>query len=311
MARVKYTILVPAYNEGEVTEMFYKAVTPVMESLGEPFEIIYVNDGSRDNTEECLNKLAEQDKRVKVIHFSRNFKQQAAINAGLHYAKGDAVIMMDCDLQDPVEAVPAMIEKWKEGYDIVHGRRLKRKGESFLKKITSSLYLKFLKKITGLDVPKGVGEFKLFDRKVVDAILSMPEKNLYLRGLTAWMGYRQTFVEFERQERVAGETKWSWKGLIKLAMNGIISDSTYPLTLAMKFGIAGGVLSFLTFVTFIVLACCKIVLPLTAWLFPTITMVASIVLVLQGCTNIYLTQIYKEVKSRPVYLVRETKNIEE
>lgn len=311
MKEAKYTILVPAYNEEATAETFYNAIVPVMEKVGEPFEILYINDGSRDKTEEILNQLAEQDKRVKAIHFSRNFGQQAAFNAGLHHAKGQAVIMMDCDLQDPVEVLPEMIEKWKEGYDIVHGRRLKRKGESFFKKITSSIYMKFLKKVTGLNIPKNVGEFKLIDRKVVDAIISMPEKNLYLRGLTAWVGYKQTFVEFERQERVAGETKFNFKKLVKTAINGVVADSTYPLTLAMKAGIIGGFLSFAAFVTFIVLIFFNITLPLTAWLFPTVTMVASILCVLQGCQNIYLTQVYKEVKARPVYLIRETKNIED
>lgn len=310
MKEIQYTILVPAYNEEETVNAFYDAITPVMEKIDETYEVIFINDGSRDHTAELLDQLAEKDKHIKVVHFSRNFGQQAAFNAGFHYAQGNAVIMMDCDLQDPVEVVPEMIAKWKEGYDVVHGKRTIRKGESFFKKITSTLYLKILKKITGLNIPKNVGEFKLFDRKVVDAILTMPEKNLYLRGLTAWMGYKQTFVEFERQERVAGETKFNFKKLVKTAINGIVADSTYPLTLSMKVGVMGSVLSSIAFIVFIVLACCKMVLPLTAWLFPTITLVASILCILQGCTNIYLTQIYKEVKSRPVYLVRETKNID-
>lgn len=311
MGKIKYTILVPAYNEEETVNAFYDAITPVMEKVGESYEVLFINDGSRDKTEQLLNELSEKDKHIKAVHFSRNFGQQAAFNAGFHYAKGDAIVMMDCDLQDPVEVLPEMFEKWKEGYDIVHGRRTVRHGESFFKKITSSIYMRFLKKVTGLSVPKNVGEFKLMDRKVVDAIISMPEKNLYLRGLTAWMGYKQTFVDFERQERVAGTTKFNFKKLVKTAMNGVVADSTYPLTLPMKFGIWGGVLSTIAFITFIVLACVGLGLPLVAWLFPTITMVASIMCVLQGCTNIYITQIYKEVKARPVYLVRETKNIEE
>lgn len=308
--KAKYSIIVPCFNEEETVGAFYDAVIPVMEQTKEHFEIIFVNDGSRDNTENLLVELAKKDKRVKVINFSRNFGQQAGILAGFKEAEGDAVIDIDVDLQDPVEAILPMIEKWKEGFDIVHGKRLVRKGETFFKKATSSIYTKFYKNITGLSIPKNCGDFKLFDRKVVDVICSMPERDRFLRGITEWVGFKQTFVEFERKPRVAGTTKYNVKKLVKLATNGIVSNSSYPLSLSMKTGIFGGVLSVLAFVTFAVLAICKISLPLVAWLFPAVTLLASIGFVFNGLTNVYVARIYSEVQDRPKYIVRDKINFD-
>lgn len=307
---VKYSIVVPVFNEGDVVKIFYEAITPIMENLKESYEIIYVNDGSRDNTLECLTDLSSKDSRVKVISFARNFGQQPAIFAGFEHSSGEAVITMDVDLQDPVEVVPQMIEKWKEGYEIVHGKRSRRKGESFFKKFTSSLYLKVLQKISGLHIPQDVGEFKLLDRKVIDVINSMPEHDKYLRALTSWVGFKQAEVEFVRQERVAGKTKYSVKKLVKLAGNGIVSFSTYPLTISTKLGLGLGSLSIIAFLTFIVLACCKIFLPLTAWLFPTITLLFSISFVLNGFQNIYLRRTYDETRNRPRYTISQRINFD-
>ena len=308
--KAKYSIIVPCFNEEETVGAFYDAVIPVMEQTKEHFEIIFVNDGSRDNTENLLAELAKKDKRVKVINFSRNFGQQAGILAGFKEAEGDAVIDIDVDLQDPVEAILPMIEKWKEGFDIVHGKRLVRKGETFFKKATSSIYTKFYKNITGLSIPKNCGDFKLFDRKVVDVICSMPERDRFLRGITEWVGFKQTFVEFERKPRVAGTTKYNVKKLVKLATNGIVSNSSYPLSLSMKAGIFGSVLSVLAFVTFAVLAICKISLPLVAWLFPAVTLLASMGFVFNGLTNVYVARIYSEVQDRPKYIVRDKINFD-
>ena len=308
--KAKYTIIIPVYNEQEAIPLFYDAVLPVMDKLNEPYELIFVNDGSRDNTLNVLRELAKKDDRVKVLSFSRNFGQQAAIFCGFEHSIGDAVIPIDVDLQDPVEVIPKMIEKWKEGYDIVHGKRTKRKGESFFKKATSAIYLKFIKNISGLNIPKNVGEFKLFDRKVVDVMVNMREHDRYLRGITSWVGFKQTEVEFIRNERSAGETKYSVKKLFKLAGRSVISLSTWPLSLSMKAGIVGGLLSVVAFITFIVLACCKIVLPLVAWLFPTITLLFSLLFVFNGFTNIYLRRTYEEVQNRPRYIVAESLNFD-
>lgn len=309
--KAKYSIVVPVYNEEQAIPLFYDAVTETMDKLNEPYEVIFVNDGSRDNTENVVKSLAEKDKKIKLLSFSRNFGQQAAIFCGFEHAEGEAVIDIDVDLQDPVEAIPQMIEKWKEGYDVVHGKRTVRKGESFFKKITSKMYLKFIKKISGLNIPQNVGEFKLFDRKVINTFLSMPEQDRYLRGITSWVGFKQTSVEFERKARSAGETKYSVKKLVKLAGRSTISLSTWPLSLSMKFGLFTGFLSVACFITFIVLTCCKIFLPLTAWLFPTITIMFSLLFVLNGLSNIYLRRTYEECQNRPRYIVAEKINFDE
>lgn len=307
---VKYSIVVPCFNEEETVGAFYDAIIPVMEKTKEKYEIIFVNDGSRDKTEEILASIASKDKRIKVINFSKNFGQQAAILAGFTEAQGEAVVDIDVDLQDPVESILDMIEKWKEGYDIVHGKRLVRKGETFFKKATSSIYTKFYKNITGLSIPKNCGDFKLFDRKVVDVIISMPERDRFLRGITEWVGFKQTYVEFERKERVAGETKYTLKKMFKLATNGVVSNSSWPLSLSLKTGIFGGVCSVLAFATFVVLAICGITLPLVAWLFPTVALVGSCVCAFNGLSNIYLARVYSEVQDRPKYIIREKINFD-
>jgi dolichol-phosphate mannosyltransferase len=298
-----YSIVVPVFNEEECVTKFYEAMVPVMEQTGEPFEIIYVNDGSRDKTEENVTAICQKDARVRLINFSRNFGQQAAIHCGFTEAKGDAVIDIDVDLQDPPEAVLDMIAKWKEGYEVVHGKRQKRKGETFFKKFTSTLYTKFLKKITGLDIPASVGDFKLFDRKVIETYLSMTEHHRFLRGMTAWMGFKQTEVEFLREARAAGKTKYSIKKLVRLAEDGIVANSNYPLSLAMKFGIALGVLSVACFIAFPLLLIWSINVGLTAYLFPTIGLATAALLVSNGLTNLYLARVYDEVKNRPRYIV--------
>ena len=307
---VKYSVVVPCYNEEETINAFYNAIVPVMDSTKEKYELIFINDGSKDKTENILRDLASKDKKVKVINFSRNFGQQAGLLAGFIEAKGEAVIDIDVDLQDPVEAIIPMIEKWKEGFDIVHGKRLARKGESFLKKATASVYTKFYKNITGLNLPKNCGDFKLFDRKVIDVIISMPERDRFLRGITEWVGFKQTFVEFERKERYAGKTKYNAKKLFKLATNGIVSNSSYPLSFSLKTGIFGTVCSVITFIVFAILAICKVSLPLVAWLFPTITLFGSLGFVFNGLSNIYLARTYYEVQDRPKYIIRDKINLD-
>jgi len=307
--KTKYSILVPVFNEEEVVNLFYETMSKEIQKLNEEYEIIFVNDGSKDKSPIILADLAQKDQRVKVVNFSRNFGQQAAELAALSYASGEAMIIMDVDLQDPPSVAIEMIKKWKEGYDVVHGKRKKRKGETVFKKLTAYCYYRFLRKITHMDIPTDTGEFKLYDRKVVESILALPEHNRYLRGLATWVGYKQTFVEFDRPERSAGVTKWTVKKMVRLAEDGILANSTYPLTLSIKFGITLGVLSVIAFITFIVLVICDISLPLVAWLFPTVAILAALILVINGFTNAYIGRIYDEVKGRPNYIVRDTINL--
>ena len=307
----KYSIIVPAYNEEKSLQLFYDAVTPLFESLQEEYEMIFINDGSKDKTKEILTDLATKDKRVKVCHFSRNFGQQAALLCGLEHASGDAVIAMDADLQDPPEVALQMIEKWKEGYEIVHGKRKKRKGETVFKKATASIFYKFTRKITGMELQRDSGDFKLYDRKVVDILLSMNEHDRLLRAQTAWVGYKQTCVEFDRPERVAGETHYTLKKMIRLAESGIFPNTDYTLTFPIKLGALLGVLSVACFVVFLILACAGVGFGgLTAWLFPTIGLTAAILLVCMGLANIHTAMIYREVQNRPKYIVSEKRNFD-
>lgn len=307
---VKYSLVVPAYNEEKSLPLFYEAVVPLMESLGEEFEIIFVNDGSRDGTKEILRGLAGRDKRVKVCNFSRNFGQQAAFLCGFSEATGDAVIAMDADLQDPPEVALLMIEKWKEGYDVVHGKRRRREGETVFKRATASLFYRFMRKATSLDMPADVGDFKLYDRKVVDAVLSLGEHDRLLRAQAVWVGFRQTTVEFDRPERVAGETHYTLKKMVKLAESGVFPNSDFPLKLPLKLGLGLLGLSLACFVVFIVLVCCGVYFGgLTAWLFPALGTAAGLLLFCHGLSNIYLSMIYSEVQNRPKYIVEDKFNL--
>lgn len=306
----KISIVVPCFNEEATVNRFYEEIVPVLSSTGMEYEILYVDDGSRDGTFCALKELAKRDENVKVLSFSRNFGQQAAILCGYAHASGDCVMELDVDLQDPVEAIPAMIEKWKEGYDVVHGRRTKRKGESVFKRATAHVYYKLLDKISKVPVPRDTGDFKLYDKKVVELIVGMSEKNKYIRGLASWVGFKQTFVDFERQERSAGETKYTLKKMLALAKTGIVSNSAYPLTLSFKAAVLGGVSSIACFITFIVLACFKVFLPLTAWLFPTIVLCASGLCAFNAVTNLYIERINEEAQNRPEYIVAEKVNLQ-
>lgn len=306
----RYSIVVPVYNEEEVLHMFYERVIGVMDGVGEPYEIVMVNDGSRDNTEQILKELAEKDARVKVCNFSRNFGHQSALLCGLAHASGDAVIDMDADLQDPPELVTQMIAKWKEGYDVVHGKRAKRKGESVFKKVTAYFYYKALAKITGLDIPRNTGDFKLLDRKVVDSILSLNEHERLLRVQTTWVGYKQTYIEFERPARAAGETKYTLKKMITLAHDGIVPNSVKLLSLPVKLGLVATVLSLVCIITFIILSAAGVNYGgLVAWIFPALGICLSVYLLTSGLTNVYLASIFKEVQNRPHYIVRDKINL--
>ena len=306
----KYSIVVPAYNEEKSLRLFYAAVKPLFDSLNEEYELIFINDGSRDATKEILDDLATQDERVKVCHFSRNFGQQAALLCGFEVAEGEAVIAMDADLQDPPEVALQMIEKWKEGYEIVHGKRRKRKGDTLFKKATAAIFYRVTRRLTGLDMPADVGDFKLYDRKVVNAVLSMGEHDRLLRAQIGWLGFKQTTVEFDRPERVAGKTHYTLKKMVKLAESGFFPNANFTLKLPLVFGLLGCIASVACFIVFIVLACVGVNFGgLSAWLFPTIGLAASGILLGQGLSNIHISMIYREVQNRPNYVVSEKRNL--
>ena len=241
----KISAVIPMYYEEQVAEKCYERLSEVLYSMKDKYdyEIIFVNDGSQDKTLEILEGIAKEDKKVKIISFSRNFGHQAAVTAGLHYVSGDAIVIMDADLQDPPELIPEMLKKWEEGYEVIYGKRKSREGESAFKLLTAKAFYSMINKLSDIEIPKNTGDFRLVDRKVVDVVNSLPEHNKFLRGLFSWVGFKQYAYEYERKERFAGKTKYPLKKMLKLASDGIISFSTKPLKIVGGLGILSVVLS--------------------------------------------------------------------
>jgi dolichol-phosphate mannosyltransferase len=308
-----YSIVVPVFNEEEVLMESYKRLKKVMDGIFQPYEIIFVNDGSRDNTGAILRRICSIDKKAKFIEFSRNFGHQPAITAGMDYAGGEAIIVIDADLQDPPEVIPQMIEKWMEGFDVVYGVRAERQGESFFKKVTAAFFYRFFRKMTDVDIPVDVGDFRLIDRKVCDALKLVNERNRFIRGIISWLGFNQTGVEFTREKRFAGETKYPIKKMIKFSFDAIVSFSYKPLRLASYGGI---ILSFFSFIYLITVLFQKLftssaTVPGWASTLAVSLFFNGIVLMMLGIIGEYLGRIYDEAKGRPLYVVRELGNIRE
>jgi glycosyltransferase involved in cell wall biosynthesis len=311
-SKIMYSIVIPLFNEELVVNETYKRVRTVMDSTGEPYEIIFVNDGSRDGTLGKVREIAKMDRNICLISFSRNFGHQSAITAGMDYSKGQAVIVIDADLQDPPEVMLKMIDKWKEGYEVVYGLRIKRKGETFFKKVTAKIYYRILNKLTDVDIPVDVGDFRLIDRKVCDALKKLPERNRYVRGLISWLGFRQTGVEFVREERLAGETKYPFRKMIKLALDGITSFSYKPLKLASYIGAA---ISAIGFLYLLVVIFQKLFTDTTVQGWASLIAITlffnGIILLILGIIGEYIRRIYDEAKGRPIYIVSEIVNFDE
>ena len=231
----KISIVIPVYFEEKVISVTYSRLKDILSKLSYDYEIIFVNDGSRDKTLDILKQIARDDNKIKIISFSRNFGHQVAITAGIDEALGDAIIVMDADLQDPPEIINEMLIQWEKGYEVVYARRKIRQGESFFKKITANTFYRTLNKLTDIPIPVDTGDFRLIDKKIKYNLFKIREKNRFVRGIISWIGYRQTFVEYERQKRYAGETKYPLKKMIKFAMDGITSFSIYPLKIALKY----------------------------------------------------------------------------
>lgn len=306
----KVSLIIPCFNEEKCAPLFYDNATKFFDELKKyDYELIFINDGSIDNTKEILHSLAEKDKRVKVINFSRNFGQQSAMTAGFKIASGDCIAELDCDGQDPIETLRPMLEKWEEGYQVVHAVRKKRKGESWFKKFSAKFFYFFFNKLSKTKIALDSGEFKLYDRKVVNAMNSITEKEKYYRFITSWVGFKQCKVEFVRNERMAGETKYNTKKLIRLANNTIITNSTLPLYITFKIGIMLSLLSIICMLVFVVLVIAKVHLPLLSWLFPFVALLFGLDFTLKGITNAYIDKIYMECKDRPDYIIDTTENL--
>jgi polyisoprenyl-phosphate glycosyltransferase len=251
--RPTLSVIVPVFNEEAVIPELYRRMTEVMHQIGESWEMICINDGSRDRSLEMLRELHAQDKRIKVVNFSRNFGHQIAITAGMDYAQGDAVVIIDADLQDPPELIGTMLEKWREGYEVVYAVRSERRGESFFKLLTARSFYRLLRSITDVDIPLDAGDFRLMDRRVVLAMRRLREHHRFMRGLSSWLGFRQIGVTYERAERFAGETKYPLRKMLRLTMDAITSFSYLPLRMATYFGFSLALVSLIGIVLTIAL----------------------------------------------------------
>lgn len=306
----KVSILIPAYNEEASLPLLYEELVKLM---GSPqlanryeWEILFVNDGSRDNTLEVLRELREHDDRINYIDLSRNFGKENAMLAGFDYVTGDCMVIMDADLQHPPHVVEDMLRKWEEGYDDVYAKRLTRGKESWLRNRLSMAFYDLLSKTTRVEMLRNVGDFRLLDRRCIEALKSLRESERYTKGLFCWIGYKKTFVEFEQGDRLAGESSWDMLSLFKLAVEGIVSFTTFPLRIST---ILGGVISLGAFI-YAIYICVKTLLygdPVAG--FPTLLCVilflGGIQLLCIGLIGEYLARMFNEVKKRPIYLVRE------
>jgi polyisoprenyl-phosphate glycosyltransferase len=302
---VALSVVAPIHNEAEILPHFYCRVTAVMERLGESYELLLVDDGSRDDTPELLRRLAQADPHVRVVRFSRNFGHQMALCAGLDYAHGRAVIMLDADLQDPPEVIPALVAQWRAGAEVVYAQRTRRRGETAFKRLTAAAFYRLIRRITAVDIPPDVGDFRLLDRRVVDALVTLRERRRFLRGLSAWVGYRQVAVPYERQERAAGRTKYSLKNMVRLALDAITSFSDVPVELAMASGAALTGLSLLAGVVMALLALFHVTIGALAVVALLVVFLAGIQLTFLGVAGAYLVRIYDEVRARPLYIASE------
>lgn len=305
------SIVAPVYNEEDCIEEFYQSVRNVMDGMSFESELIFVNDGSSDRSESILQDLRRRDPRVKLIHFSRNFGHQVAIKSGIDHAGGQAVVTIDTDLQDPPEVIPEMVEKWKEGYDIVYAVRKERQGESFFKKVTASFYYRLIRRLAHVDIPLDAGDFRLISRPVVNALRGIQEKNPYLRGLISWLGFRQIGVTINRQPRYAGQTKYSLVKMLRLAWNGITHFSFLPLQIATFIGSGTALLCFLAFFhilyTRLIL---QTTVPGWASMMVAILFLGSAQLLTLGILGSYLAKNYDESRKRPLYVIRRLEGLD-
>jgi polyisoprenyl-phosphate glycosyltransferase len=303
----KYSFIIPIYNEEETIPEMHCRVSAVMERMDGLVELILVNDGSRDRSLKLLRELHEKDPRVCYLSLARNFGHQVAVTAGLNFARGQVIVILDADLQDPPELIPDMVEKWRQGYKLVYAQRLRRHKEGWFKRFTAYAFYRILKKLADVDIPTDTGDFCLMDRQVVDVLNSMPERNRYIRGLRSWVGFQQTSIMFERDPRFAGEVKYTFRKSLALAVNGLVSFSRVPLRLSTYVGLLAAVIAVLMGLLVIYWRIFVPHSPLTGF---TIILVAifflgAVQLVSIGILGEYVGRIHEEVKGRPLYTLAE------
>ncbi|NPV40828.1 MAG: glycosyltransferase family 2 protein [Anaerolineae bacterium] len=306
-----YSVVAPVFNEIGCVEEFYTRISGVMGSLKAAWELVLVDDGSTDGSTEIIRSLAEKDPHVRPVIFARNFGHQIAVTAGLDYARGDAVVVIDADLQDPPEVILDLIAKWKEGFEVVYAVRRKREGESWFKLFTASAFYRVIYRITDVKIPLDTGDFRLMDRKVVNVMGKMRERHRFLRGMAAWVGYRQVGVEYDRKERFAGSTKYPLSKMLKLALNAITSFSYFPLQMATYLGFVCAALSIVAIPVVIVLRLSHGAALLgQATTLIMVLFLGGVQLITLGILGEYIGRIYDEVKGRPLYIVSEAPDLE-
>ena len=303
----KISIIIPAYNEEESLPILYERIENLMENMKNyEFEILFVNDGSKDKTIKIIKEMREKDSRICYVDFSRNFGKEIAMIAGLDYATGDCVIFMDADLQDPPELIPELVKYWEQGYDDVYAKRRSRKGETWLKKFTSKMYYKVLQHLTKVEIQKDTGDFRLLDRRCVNALKKLRESQRNTKSMFSWIGYNKKEVLYDRDPRVAGSTKWNYIKLMDLAIDGITSFTTSPLRLSTFIAIPTFIVLFVYFIYVIVKAC---VINEAIQAFQAIILLilffSGVQILLFGIIGEYLGRIFNETKNRPLYLVNE------
>ena len=303
----KISIIIPAYNEEESMPLLYERLNKMMNEIKNyEFEVLFINDGSKDKTLEIIKELRAKDKRICYVDFSRNFGKEIAMIAGLDYAKGDAVIVMDADLQDPPELIPELIKYWEEGYDDVYARRSSRKGETWLKKFTSKMYYIILQKLTRVPIQKDTGDFRLLDKRCVNALKKLRESQRNTKSMFSWIGYNKKEVLYERDPRIAGTTKWNYKKLIDLAIDGITSFTTSPLRISTYLSIPTFLMLFI-YLIYVIVKCIRLQAPMEAFqaIILLILFFSGIQILLFGIIGEYLGRIFNETKNRPLYFVNE------
>ena len=303
----KITIIIPAYNEEESLPPLYERLEKLMNSMGNyEFEILFVNDGSKDNTINLIKEYRQKDERISYVDFSRNFGKEIAMIAGLDYATGDCVIFMDADLQDPPELVPELVKYWEEGYDDVYAKRNSRKGETWLKKFTSKMYYRVLQHLTNVPIQKDTGDFRLLDRRCVNALKKMRESQRNSKSMFSWIGYKKKEVLYDRDPRIAGQTKWNYKKLVDLAIDGITSFTTSPLRISTYISIPTFIVLFIYFI-YVIVKCIITSTAIQAYqaIILLILFFSGVQILLFGIIGEYLGRIFNESKDRPLYLVNE------
>lgn len=307
----RYSLVIPVYNEEETISEMYRRIRNVIEGLDGSTEVILVDDGSKDGSLELLRGLHQADPRLRYLSLARNFGHQVAVTAGLHFAQGEAVVVLDADLQDPPELIPQMLEKWREGYDVIYAQRTARKREGRIKQLLAYGFYRVLRILTDVDIPTDAGDFCLMDRQVVDVLNALPERGRYLRGLRAWVGFRQTAVTFEREPRFAGEVKYTFRKSLALAINGIVSFSRVPLRIATYGGLLAAGVALLMIILVVYWRTFHPTAPLIGYTIITaaIFFLGAVQLVCLGIVGEYIGRVYEEVKGRPIYTLKEVAGV--